>query len=186
MKSGQGQHALCLGWKWCGNFHLVGLSAVSKQCKRDLREARSWRTLVLSSARWESSGERHYQLFLQGIQTHSRESLAHPEMCNSSKMTLWWMLQPLFPSCPSPPGKRKWSHFHAECRDGTIPPACVQGVTKQSQSLWVSLKYRYLSTNGWGKMKDFTIVLQLFARLKSYINFFLDVIRLVLRVRSMK
>lgn len=40
MKSGQGQHALCLSWKWW-NFHLVGLSAVSKQCKRDLREARS-------------------------------------------------------------------------------------------------------------------------------------------------
>lgn len=106
MKSGQGQHALCLSWKWCGNFHLVDLSAVSKQCKRDLREARLWRTLILCSARCESSGERHYQLFLQCTQTHSRESLVHPGIYNSSKITLWWMLHPLFCSCPSPPVAR--------------------------------------------------------------------------------
>lgn len=85
---------LPLGWSQC-SFKTVQKGFEGSKVVENTQ------TLIPSSARWESSGKRHYQLFLQCTQTHSRESLVHPGICNSSKITLWWMLQPLFCSSPS-------------------------------------------------------------------------------------
>lgn len=157
MKSGQGQHALCLSWKWCWNFHLVGLSAVSKQCKRDLREARSCRALIPSSARWESSAERHQQLFLQCTQAHSREAW-YTQGCGTAAK---WPCEGCCSHCsvpaqvhlwpeekePLPCRVQGWSHSTCLCRRW-------QSRASASEPGWNT------DTNGWGTMEFFMIVLQ--------------------------
>lgn len=142
MKSGQGQHALCLSWKWCWNFHLVGLSAVSKQCKRDLREARSWRALIPSSARWESSAERQQQLFLQCTQTHSRKP-GTSRGVGQQQNDLMGDAASLLCSCPSPPVARGKGATSMQSAGMEPFHLLVQEVTEQSKCLWARLKYRH-------------------------------------------
>lgn len=82
--------------------------------------------------------ERHYQLLLQCIQTHSRESLAHPGIWNSSKMTWWWMLRPLFHPCPSPPVARgKGASFLQNAGIEPFHPR-VHGEWQSRASAWES------------------------------------------------
>lgn len=116
------------------------------------------------------------------------KSLVHPGICNSSKITSWSMLHPLFCSWPSPPVARGKGASFIQQNEGMEPFHLPvhrewQRRASTSESSWNTDTCPQMDEVKWN---FFTIVLQLFAQLKNYINLFLKVIRLVLSVQSMK